>query len=114
MAVTTTPNERDPYINYEPYTPPAPKLGMEAPKSSIEEEPMACVLDMTFCTICDTNSILLEICNSLECAGLLKDPSGEVRSPGNFARLVFNTHDAAQLTNDAAKLIRRILLGGEF
>lgn len=110
MAITTTP--------YDPVYEPtgctaAPRLGCE-PKRPIDEEPLGFVADQTLSTILETNSILLEICNALACSDLLKNYAGDLRSPGNIAALIHNSYDAANANNTAARLIRRVLIGGEF
>lgn len=110
MAITTTPY--DPV--YEPTTcMAAPRLGTE-PKRPIDEEPLAFVADQTLGTILETNSILFEICNALACSDLLKNYPGDLKSPENIAALIHNSHDAANTCNSAARLIRRVLIGGEF
>lgn len=108
MAITTTP-----VCNYEPYTPPAPNFGTE-PKRPIDEEPLAFVADQTLSKLVETNSILLEICNVLACSDLLKNYPGDLRSSENIPALIHNSYDAANANNAAARLIRRVLIGGEF
>lgn len=110
MAIATTP--------YDPLYEPtacmaAPRLGTE-PKRPIDEEPLAFVADQTLGKILETNSILLEICNALACSDLLKNYPGDLRSPENIAALIHNSYDAANTCNSAARLIRRVLIGGEF
>lgn len=109
MAVTTTPY--DPV--YEPTAcTAAPRLGTE-PKRPIDEEPLGFVADRTLSTILETYSILLEVCNALACSDLMKDYPMDLKSPENISALIHNSYDAASISNSAARLIRRVLIGGE-
>lgn len=107
MAITTTPY--DP--GYEPaaYS-PASRLGCE-PKPQIKEQPLADVLDKTLSIICETNGVLLEICNALACSGVLKEFPGELRSGDSITAIIYNSNDAATAGNAAARLIRDVLIG---
>ena len=107
MAITTTP--------YDPVYEPtacmaAPRLGSE-PKPTVKEEPLANVLDKTLSIICETNSVLLEICNALACSGVLKEFPGELRSGDSITAMIYNSNDAAAAGNAAARLIRDVLIG---
>lgn len=107
MAITTTPY--DPV--YEPTAcTAAPRLECD-PKAPIEEQPLALVLDKTFSTICETNGVLLDICNALACSGLLKEFPGELRAADSITATIYNSNDVANAGNAAAKLIRNVLIG---
>lgn len=110
MAIATTPY--DPACEPTAYS-PASRLGSE-PKPTIKEEPLANVLDKTFSIICETNGVLLEICNALACSGLLKEFPGELRSGDSITAMIYNSNDVAIAGNAAAKVIRNVLIGGEF
>lgn len=110
MAITTTPY--DPACEPTAYS-PASRLGCE-PKAPIEEQPLAIVLDKTLSTICETNGVLLEICNALACSGLLKEFPGELRAADSITATIYNSNDAANAGNAAAKVIRNVLIGGNF
>ena len=110
MALTTTPY--DPM--YEPTAcTAAPRLGCE-PKAPIDEQPLALVLDKTLSTICETNAVLLEVCNALACSGLLKEFPGELRAADSITATIYNSNDAAAAGLAAARVIRNVLIGGEF
>ncbi len=107
MAITTTPY--DPM--YEPTAcTAAPRLGCE-PKPTIKEQPLADVLAKTLNTICETNAVLLEVCNALACAGVLKEFPGELRSGDSITAMIYNSNDAVNAGNAAARLIRDVLIG---
>lgn len=107
MAITTTPY--DTVCEPAAYS-PASRLGCE-PKPQIKEEPLANVLDKTFSIICETNGVLLEICNALACSGALKDFPGELRSGDSITAMIYNSNDVAIAGNAAARLIRDVLIG---